>query len=88
MPTRNRMKSLLPKEAISESIPWLPAELPPLPPIPLEYTDFAHWQERLLAGPYGERLWEFWRRELAPPLPRLELPADRPRPAAPRNIAP
>src|ERR1700682_5387999 len=30
MPTRKRMKSLLPKEAIRESIPWLPAELPPL----------------------------------------------------------
>jgi acyl-CoA synthetase (AMP-forming)/AMP-acid ligase II/acyl carrier protein len=55
-----------------------------LPPLPLEYTDFAHWQERLLAGPYGERLWEFWRRELAGPLPRLTLPADRPRPSAPR----
>ncbi len=55
-----------------------------LPPLALEPTDFAHWQERLLAGPEGERLWEFWRRELAGPLPPLDLPGDRPRPSAPR----
>jgi acyl-CoA synthetase (AMP-forming)/AMP-acid ligase II/acyl carrier protein len=57
-----------------------------LPPLALEYTDFARWQERLLAGAYGERLWEFWRCELAGPLPQLALPADRPRPAAPRLV--
>ncbi|HEY8021205.1 MAG TPA: condensation domain-containing protein [Thermoanaerobaculia bacterium] len=57
-----------------------------LPPLPFEYTDYAHWQERLLAGPAAERLWEFWRDELAGPLPRLALPADRPRPSAPRSV--
>ncbi len=62
------------------------APISDLPPLALEYTDFARWQERLLAGPEGDRLWEFWRRELAGPLPTLALPADRPRPAAPRFV--
>ena len=62
------------------------APVPDLPPLALTYTDFARWQETLLAGPYGERLWEFWRRELAGPLPVLALPADRPRPSAPRFV--
>jgi amino acid adenylation domain-containing protein len=52
----------------------------PLPPLPLRYSDFARWQERMLAGPEGERLWAFWSARLAGSLPRLDLPADRPRP--------
>ena len=47
----------------------------------LQYTDYASWQEQALAGPEGERLWSYWREKLAPPVPQLELPADRPRPA-------
>ncbi|HYO15771.1 MAG TPA: amino acid adenylation domain-containing protein [Thermoanaerobaculia bacterium] len=45
-------------------------------------TDFAAWQDSLLQGPRGEALWSYWREELAGPLPVLDLPADRPRPAA------
>jgi natural product biosynthesis luciferase-like monooxygenase protein/FkbM family methyltransferase len=53
---------------------------PELPPLPATYADFAAWQEEMLAGPRGERLWAYWQRRLAGPLPQLELPADRPRP--------
>ena len=35
----------------------------------------------MLAGPEGERLWAYWRDQLAGPLPTLALPTDRPRPA-------
>jgi amino acid adenylation domain-containing protein len=50
-----------------------------LPPLPLRFADYARWQERAAAGPWGERLWSFWREQLAG-APPLDLPADRPRP--------
>ncbi|HVT57970.1 MAG TPA: amino acid adenylation domain-containing protein, partial [Thermoanaerobaculia bacterium] len=53
-----------------------------LPPLAWRYTDFARWQEERMAGPEGERLWSFWRQLLSGALPRLELPTDRPWPAA------
>ncbi len=53
----------------------------PLPPLDLQYTDFVRWQTRMLAGPAGEQLWDYWRTRLAGPLPVLNLPTDRPRPA-------
>lgn len=54
-----------------------PADLPPLD---LQYTDFVHWQQTMLASQAGERLWDYWKPQLAGPLPVLNLPADRPRP--------
>ena len=39
----------------------------------------SHWQAGVLAGPRGERLWEYWRQRLAG-VRDLDLPADRPRP--------
>ncbi|MCC7416300.1 MAG: amino acid adenylation domain-containing protein, partial [Acidobacteria bacterium] len=52
----------------------------PLPPLPIQYADFAAWQREWLAGPVLERQLAYWRRRLAAPLPSLELPTDRPRP--------
>ena len=49
-----------------------------LPALPAEYADFVRWQEEMLAGPEGERLWQFWRAELPEGMPPLQLPADRP----------
>lgn len=45
------------------------------------YDEFVDWQDCLLAGPDGERLWSFWRDQLAGAATTLELPLDRPRPA-------
>jgi amino acid adenylation domain-containing protein len=55
-----------------------------LPPLPLRPADVVRWQERRLAGAEGERLWAYWRERLAGDLPLLDLPTDRPRPAAQR----
>jgi amino acid adenylation domain-containing protein len=55
-----------------------PAELPPLP---VQYPDFAVWQRRALSGAAREREVAYWRERLAG-VPALELPADRPRPPA------
>ena len=58
---------------------------PPLAPLSLQYADFAHWQRRWLAGAELERQLGYWRARLADLPPVLELPADRPRPAARTN---
>ncbi len=52
-----------------------------LPELPIQYADFAAWQREHLRGESLERLLGYWRERLAPPLPVLDLPADRPRPA-------
>ena len=51
-----------------------------LPTLNLQYTDFVRWQKTMLASPAGEGLWDYWKRQLAGPLPVLNLPTDRPRP--------
>ncbi|HZF38511.1 MAG TPA: amino acid adenylation domain-containing protein, partial [Blastocatellia bacterium] len=52
----------------------------PLAPLPYQYADYVRWQEQMLAGEEGARLWDYWRRQLAGELPSLSLPTDRPRP--------
>ncbi|HKV10311.1 MAG TPA: amino acid adenylation domain-containing protein, partial [Thermoanaerobaculia bacterium] len=54
----------------------------PLPPLPVQYADFAAWQRSWLQGPVLEQEIAFWRNQLAGLPPVLELPTDRPRPAA------
>ena len=56
-----------------------PSETPR--PLTATYADFVRWQARLLVSARGGELQAYWERQLAVPLPRLELPADRPRPA-------
>jgi non-ribosomal peptide synthase protein (TIGR01720 family) len=50
-----------------------------LPPLPLQYADFARWQREWLQGENLERELDFWKRQLEGAPPVLELPADRPR---------
>lgn len=52
---------------------------PALPPLQTSYLDFARWRNETLAGPEGERHWEYWRKQLAGELPVLNLPTDRAR---------
>ncbi|HVR98350.1 MAG TPA: condensation domain-containing protein, partial [Thermoanaerobaculia bacterium] len=54
--------------------------LPMLPPLPVQYADFAVWQRHWLQEGALERQLAYWRRQLAA-LPALALPTDRPRPA-------
>ncbi|MBW4497711.1 MAG: amino acid adenylation domain-containing protein [Oscillatoria princeps RMCB-10] len=44
------------------------------------YPQFVHWQSEMLSGPKGEKLWEYWQKQLSGELPILNLPTDRPRP--------
>ncbi len=52
-----------------------------LPAAESTFASFVAWEAQRLAGPDGERLWDFWKSELALPLPTLELPVARQRPA-------
>ncbi len=52
----------------------------PLPPLPVQYADYAAWQRRWVEGEVLERQADFWKRTLAGAPELLELPADRPRP--------
>jgi hypothetical protein len=52
-----------------------------LPPLALQYTDYVRWQAEMLASPQGERLWAYWKKQLAGAPPILDLPTDRPRPS-------
>jgi len=56
-----------------------------LPEMAIQYADFAAWQRQWLQGEVLERQLSYWKRRLAPPLPTLELPLDRPRPAVPSS---
>jgi amino acid adenylation domain-containing protein len=51
-----------------------------LPPLQLQYADFAHWQREWLQGDVLAEQLDYWRRSLGGQLPLLELPTDRPRP--------
>jgi natural product biosynthesis luciferase-like monooxygenase protein len=54
-----------------------------LPALTSDYADYVRWQAEMLEGPEGERLWDYWQRQLAGEPPALDLPTDRPRPAVP-----
>ncbi|MFD4790915.1 amino acid adenylation domain-containing protein, partial [Streptomyces sp. NPDC058459] len=52
---------------------------PEQPALPVQYGDYAHWQQRRLAEGAADRGIAHWLERLAD-LPALELPTDRPRP--------
>ncbi len=53
----------------------------PLPELPIQFADYAHWQrEAFLRAPMQAQL-AYWRAQLAGNRPPLALPTDRPRPA-------
>jgi aspartate racemase len=57
----------------------------PLAELAIQYRDFAHWQRQWLRDGGGPALRDqlaYWRRQLGGELPLLQLPTDRPRPAA------
>jgi amino acid adenylation domain-containing protein len=53
----------------------------PLPELPVQYADFAHWQREWLQGEVLEAQLSYWRERLADAPPLLDLPTDHPRPA-------
>ncbi|WP_234939748.1 condensation domain-containing protein, partial [Sinorhizobium kostiense] len=53
----------------------------PLPPLAIQYPDYAAWQRQWLSGERLQRQAQYWRDSLSGAPARLALPTDRPRPA-------
>ena len=51
----------------------------PLPDLPIQYADFAVWQQQWLSGEVLETQLNYWKEQLANLPPLLELPTDKPR---------
>ncbi|MCU0289382.1 MAG: amino acid adenylation domain-containing protein, partial [Acidobacteria bacterium] len=52
----------------------------PLPPLPIQYKDFSHWQSTLFAGEQVKSQWDYWQQVYTGEIPRLHLPGDYKRP--------
>ncbi|MCC5658371.1 amino acid adenylation domain-containing protein [Nostoc sp. XA010] len=66
---RDASHSLLPQRGTS------------LPELPIQYGDFAIWQQEYLQGAALTAQKNYWKRQLGGALPVLQLPTDYPRPA-------
>ncbi|WP_244514878.1 condensation domain-containing protein, partial [Ensifer sp. LCM 4579] len=53
----------------------------PLPPLAIQYPDYAVWQRQWLSGERLQAQAQYWRDSLSGAPARLTLPTDRPRPA-------
>ncbi|HTG31557.1 MAG TPA: amino acid adenylation domain-containing protein [Thermoanaerobaculia bacterium] len=73
---------LLVREVTTLYAAFAQGEPSPLPELPVQYADFAVWQRSWLHGEVLDNEIAWWRRQLADLPPLLELPTDRPRPAA------
>ena len=51
----------------------------PLPDLPIQYADFAHWQQQWVARPAFESDLNYWKQQLGNSTLLLQLPTDRPR---------
>ncbi|MEH2154008.1 amino acid adenylation domain-containing protein [Nostoc sp.] len=51
----------------------------PLPDLPIQYADFAHWQQQWVACPAFESDLNYWKQQLGNSTLLLQLPSDRPR---------
>ncbi|WP_158553987.1 non-ribosomal peptide synthetase [Micromonospora deserti] len=59
----------------------------PLPPLEIQYADFAEWQRSVMAGDVLAEQLDYWRERLRGMPAALELPADRARPPMPSYTA-
>lgn len=50
-----------------------------LPPLPVQYTDYAHWQQTWLDDARLKKLAAYWRTQIPVTPPLLSLPTDHPR---------
>ncbi|MCF7223318.1 amino acid adenylation domain-containing protein [Marilutibacter chinensis] len=71
---------VLVKEVTTLYAAFVEGRADPLPPLPIQYADYAVWQRGWLQGEALEAQVAFWREHLRGAPPLLELPTDRPRP--------
>jgi glutamate-1-semialdehyde-2,1-aminomutase len=51
-----------------------------LPPLRIQYKDYAAWQRKVLTGEHGDQLKSYWQEVFPDAVPVLRLPTDFPRP--------
>ncbi|MCZ6677611.1 MAG: AMP-binding protein, partial [Candidatus Poribacteria bacterium] len=56
------------------------SQIPRMPKVPLQFGDFASWDQQPLSRNDVENALSFWKEELRGAPEKLDLPADRPRP--------
>ncbi|HEX7182940.1 MAG TPA: amino acid adenylation domain-containing protein [Thermoanaerobaculia bacterium] len=71
---------ILVRELVTLYESFLRGEPSPLPELPLQYADFAVWQQRWLQGQVYEEQISYWKKQLAGAPTLINLPTDRPRP--------
>ena len=54
-----------------------------LPSLPIQYVDFAQWQQNFYHGESLDAEFEYWKQQLQDAPTHLDLPTDYPRPATP-----
>jgi pimeloyl-ACP methyl ester carboxylesterase/acyl carrier protein len=57
----------------------LEGKKPILPELTVQYADYSLWQLDWLKSPDYQNQFAYWKKHLAGPLPRIDLPTDRPR---------
>jgi amino acid adenylation domain-containing protein len=72
---------VLTREVIALYRAFSEGQADPLPPLTIQYADYAAWQRRWITGEVLQAQAEYWRNTLAGAPALLELPTDRPRPA-------
>ncbi|QKI81708.1 non-ribosomal peptide synthetase [Kroppenstedtia eburnea] len=60
---------------------FLTGESSPLPELPIQYADYAHWQQEWMKGSVIRQQLQYWTQQLSGTPPLLQMPTDRPRPA-------
>lgn len=56
-----------------------------LPPLNIQYADYAAWQRQTLNEEAMSSQYQYWQQQLSAPIAPLELPLDRPRPPFPSH---
>ncbi|WP_164003055.1 non-ribosomal peptide synthetase, partial [Pyxidicoccus caerfyrddinensis] len=72
---------VLVRELVSFYGAFSSGQSPQLPPLPIQYADFASWQRDWLQGDVLQGHLDYWKQQLSGSPALLELPTDRPRPA-------
>jgi len=73
--------SILVREVAALYEAYLRGEASPLEELPIQYVDYAVWQQDWLRGEVLERQLHYWKTQLAGDLPVMEIPFSKPRPA-------
>ncbi|MCW3465953.1 non-ribosomal peptide synthetase [Chitinophaga nivalis] len=69
------------KELLQLYNAFIKGETAVLPPLRIQYKDYAAWQQAQLSGAALQLHRDYWQQQFTAPLPILDLPVDKPRPA-------